>query len=330
MNDSRLGAWGVACARLCVVLALLPVTAGAVGAQSLQGRGGRGHTGSKNALEINGMLVAFGWGFQGGYATADVVTEPSGLDRFPHKHLAGVKYEDISLNADPAEVAGLVNDALAKDHPVNGKVMTLDYNNKAVEETDFFNALVTGFELPPLDAASKEACYVTLTLFPEFTKHVATPAGTAIGGPGTKEEKKCLSSNFEVSISGLEDATKQVSHIEGIAATQKVVEQMVGERAHETASGHWNFSNVSLTVPESQEKKFADWLDDFVVKGNNGHGKEKTMTVKLFAPDRTTLLTLTASGVGIFKLTPEKVEAGSENIRRIQAEVYVTKWEIAK
>ena len=34
------------------------------------------------------------------------------------------------------------------------------------------------------------------------------------------------------------------------------------------------------------------------------------------------LLTLNFAGLGIFKLTPEKVEAGSENIRRIKAEMY--------
>ena len=34
------------------------------------------------------------------------------------------------------------------------------------------------------------------------------------------------------------------------------------------------------------------------------------------------LFTLTFSGLGMFKLTPEKVEAGSENVRRVKAEMY--------
>ena len=34
------------------------------------------------------------------------------------------------------------------------------------------------------------------------------------------------------------------------------------------------------------------------------------------------LFTLTFKHLGIFKLTPEKVEAGSENIRRVKAEMY--------
>ena len=37
---------------------------------------------------------------------------------------------------------------------------------------------------------------------------------------------------------------------------------------------------------------------------------------------KTVLFTLTFKNLGIFKLTPEKVEAGSENIRRVKAEMY--------
>ena len=34
------------------------------------------------------------------------------------------------------------------------------------------------------------------------------------------------------------------------------------------------------------------------------------------------LFSLTFKHLGVFKLTPDKVEAGSENIRRIKAEMY--------
>lgn len=332
MNGSHLRAWAGARAKVCVALALLAVTTASLAAQTPFSKGGvgsRGNTGGKYALETDGAFRAWASGVEGGYPTADVVTEVAGSDHIASKHLAGVKYEDISMNVHPAQGAGFLNDALAKDKRMNGKVLTLNNENKAIEETDFFNALLAGFELSPLDVTSKEPCYVTLTLAPEITKHVATPGGTGIGG---ESPKKCFSSNFEVTISGLEGASKQVKRIEGVTITQKVVENAVGERrGYQNQPGHWDFSNVTLTLPEPLDKKFADWFDDFVVKGNNGHEKQKTMTVKLLAPDmKTTFLTLEASGVGIFKLSPETVKTGSEEVREIKAELYVTQWNVAK
>jgi len=53
---------------------------------------------------------------------------------------------------------------------------------------------------------------------------------------------------------------------------------------------------------------------------------EKTATLEYLTPDlKETLLTLTFYNLGIFKLTPDKVESGSENIRRVKVEMYCEK-----
>ena len=60
-----------------------------------------------------------------------------------------------------------------------------------------------------------------------------------------------------------------------------------------------------------------------VIKGNNGDDKEKGGTLEYLTPNlQEVLFTLTFQHLGIFKLTPEKVESGSENIRRLKAEMY--------
>ena len=50
---------------------------------------------------------------------------------------------------------------------------------------------------------------------------------------------------------------------------------------------------------------------------------ERGGSLTYLTPDlKTELFTITFEHLGIFKLTPEKVEAGSENIRRVKAEMY--------
>ena len=57
------------------------------------------YTAGKFALDL-GRHSSPGWiqSVEGGHATADVVVEKVGADIIQHKHIAGVKYEDITVN----------------------------------------------------------------------------------------------------------------------------------------------------------------------------------------------------------------------------------------
>ncbi|HWF86401.1 MAG TPA: hypothetical protein VG222_16185, partial [Vicinamibacterales bacterium] len=77
------------------------------------------------------------------------------------------------------------------------------------------------------------------------------------------------------------------------------------------------------TCGEAAADQLYAWHEDFVINGNNGQDKEKGGTLEYMSANmKDVLFTLTFSGLGIFKLTPEKVEAGSENVRRVKAEMY--------
>ena len=69
--------------------------------------------------------------------------------------------------------------------------------------------------------------------------------------------------------------------------------------------------------------KCLKWHESFVIDGKNSTDQERTGRLQYLSQDlKTVLLTVNFTGLGIFKLTPEKVEAGSENIRRVRAEMY--------
>jgi len=82
-------------------------------------------------------------------------------------------------------------------------------------------------------------------------------------------------------------------------------------------------SNLVITLSEAYADPFFKWHESFVVNGKNELDHEKTGRLQYLSPDlKSVLITVDFTGLGIFKLTPEKVEAGSENIRRVKAEMY--------
>lgn len=84
-----------------------------------------------------------------------------------------------------------------------------------------------------------------------------------------------------------------------------------------------NYCGAQVTLPEANAEAFYNWHESFVIKGNNGPDEERSGTLEFVTPDlKEVLFTLELKNLGIFRLTPEKVEAGSENIRRVKAEMY--------
>ena len=289
---------------------------------------GRGYVAGKYGVELDGIMAGWISSAEGGHAQSDVVSEKIGPDHIIHKHLAGVKYEDITVNCGTGMSKAFYEWIKASfDHNYqrkNGAIVTADYNYKELSRLTFHNALITEIGFPALDAASKDAAKMTIKFSPEYTK-VDMKQGNSIANAYKNDQaiqKKWLPSNYKLVIDGL-DCTR-VNKIEAITIKQKVVENPTGElRTYEKEPAHLEIPNLVVTLAESHAKEFYDWHDSFVIKGENGDDKEKKGSLTYLTPDlKTELFTISFDHLGIFKLTPEKVEAGSENVRRVKAEMY--------
>jgi len=289
----------------------------------------RGYIAGKYGVELDGIMAGWVSSAEGGHATSDVVNEKVGADHIIKKHIAGVKYEDISISCGTGMSQKFYEWIKASfDHNYtrkNGAIITADYNYKELARLNFFNALITEIGFPALDASSKDAAKMALKITPEYTR-IATSSGPSIAG-GTfandaAKQKKWLPSNFKLVIDKL-DCTR-VNKIEAIVVKQKVIDNPTGElRDYEREPAHLEIPNLVVTLAESHSKEFYDWHQSFVIQGNNGDDQEKGGSLTYLTPDlKTELFTITFDHLGIFKLTPEKVEAGSENIRRVKAELY--------
>src|SRR5262249_35858646 len=69
------------------------------------------------------------------------------------------------------------------------------------------------------------------------------------------------------------------------------------------AAARLEFPDLKVTLSEATSKAWADWHEDFVVKGNNGAGKTKTGVLTLLSADhKGELARVRLSGVGIYRL----------------------------
>jgi len=296
----------------------------------------RAYTGGKYNLEFDPNGNA-GWikDADGGHAVADVVTEKMGADVLARKHLGNVKYEDVSFKCGTGMSREFYNwiDTAIKftsnvDGRKNGAIVHFDYDYNELSRLTFHEALVTEFAMPALDASSKDPAMMTVKFKPEWTRKT-------FGGGGKKTssnlkpdvQKKWLPANFRLRFTNdasFDLALQKVNKIEALTIKQKVVENAIGEqRDYQQEPAAIEFPNLVITLAESHADKFYQWHENFVIKGVNGDDQEKTAMLEYLSPDLTTVLfTLTLEHCGVFKLSPDKIEAGVESIRRVKVEMY--------
>jgi hypothetical protein len=181
---------------------------------------------------------------------------------------------------------------------------------------------------PGLDAGSKDAAFLTVKLSPEYTQWVVGQKTPFAFGPGIKGgvQKKWLVANFALQIDGL-DCTR-VQAIDPLTARLAVEEDAVSEpRDYQSQPARLDVPELAVTMPDIHAGTFRAWLEDFVIKGNNGPGAEKHGTLEYRSPTQEVYFTLTFQNLGIIKLTRLPVTA-ADKIRLVRAEMYCEQIEL--
>lgn len=293
--------------------------------------GSRGYVAGKYAIELDGINAGWVWSVEGGNASSEVVVEKMSVQHAQHKHISGVKYEDISITCGTGMSQAFyqwIQNTLDYQHTrKNGSVISANYDQIEMSRMTFYNALLTEFGMPALDGSAKDAAKMTVKFAPEFTR---TKIGQGAKLTGFKTDpniqKKWLTSNFRIRIDGIpDDVLQRVNKIEALTVKQKVVEHALGEtRDYQKEGGGIEFPHLVFTLAENAADDFYKWHESFVIKGESHENSEKNGSIVYLTNDlKTPLYTLNFFHMGIFKLTPDKVEAGNEQIRRIKIELYV-------
>jgi hypothetical protein len=267
---------------------------------------------------------------EGGGVSADVVTEKTGPDHISKKHLSGVRYEDISIDAglDSKPLIDWIAASWKGNYQrKNGSVLSLDYNYTIRGEREFAEALIAETTIPALDGGSKEPGYINVKLAPEMIRAKAGSGAKAPAGIGSKQQKWARS-NFTFEMAGLDG--KRVARIEPFTVRQRPAENPVGEaRDYEKAPSAIEFPNLKISLSQAGAESWTDWHDDFVVKGNNGEDKERNGAIVFRTPDyQGELGRINLFNCGIFRLAPEGQQAGRDAIARLTAELYCERMEL--
>jgi hypothetical protein len=290
----------------------------------------RAYAAGKFALTLGGTAILWLKRVEGGTATSPVVVESPGADRISAKHIAGVQYENIALTTDLQSKT--LNDWIAASWKggagrQSGSILAATYDYSIVSEREFTDALLVETTLPTLDVGSKDAAQIIVKLAPEHTR--LKPGSGKAALTENKAAKRWLLSNFRFEMTGV-DGTR-VNKIDSFTVRQSTSENPVGEmRDYEKTPSSIEFPNLRITFAASAAQTWLEWHEDFVVKGNNGTDKERNGAIVYLDQSRTAELgRVNLSNCGIFRLAPEKVEAGSENIQRMVAELYCERMDLS-
>ncbi len=277
----------------------------------------RSYAGGSYLLEINGQST-FLRKVDGGDISAVVVQNGA------KKQIGAPVYGEFEMQMGPPADKGLqdwIKSTLAGSQKrTSGKVIAADINHDAKSVREFREALITEVTFPAADAASKEAAFLTVKFAPQDIKE-SKPSGTVAKETEAKQ-KAMLSSNFRLTVDGLDCA--HVSKVDAVTFKQAAVPDATGIRRDPTkGAGAMTLSNLKVTLSGPSGQSWADWHKSFVIEGKHGDDQEKSGTLEFLDPTlKKPLLTIKFQHLGIFSLSDEPSESGSDKIQKTVAELY--------
>lgn len=267
-----------------------------------------GYSAGKFVLQIEGSDAGYLLAVEGGHPFGVVVDEaPDG------KRLAGVSYApivlDVGASMDPAlhEWVAAMLDGTQK--AASGAILLLDYDYRERSRIDWKEAVITEVEFPGADASVKDPPRVRVTIQPQSTRTaVGSGAKYQPKSTGKPTAKGSAGSAFRFTVSGLELACIKVAEVAPFAVRHG--------RERDVA-------DVVFWLAESEAAPFVQWFDDFVINGNNSAGQERTATLSFLGHSLTQeLLRIDFRGLGIFRVSHERREAGLDRVSRVKVEMY--------
>jgi phage tail-like protein len=314
----------------CLMLAVVVALSGS----TLAAPENRSYVAGNYMLVLDGVKCGFLKTVDGGGITAEVINEPVGPDHFIRKHIGKPKYEEFVIQVG-FSMGKPVYEWIAQSWKMNyqrknGSLIAADYNLTPKSERQFMEALITETTIPAMDGSSKEPAYLTVKFSPESIRMVK-PSDKSLAaefGSPKGEQKMFLPCNFRLEIDGINCA--KVSRIEPLTVKQTAVTDDVGDaRDRMKEPGKLEFPNLKITISEAEAQPFLDWHENFVIKGNNDQSQEKNGSLSLLSTNaEKMLMRINFFNLGIFRVQPAKAEANSDQIKRVEVEMYVERMEL--
>jgi len=285
----------------------------------------RSFTSARFGLELDGAAVGMVSIVQGGNAVGNVVKEPAGEDPFVKKHLGNVGYRDIVIEfgADMAPAMfDWIKAALQRQYaPKNGAIVTLDLNRRARSRLEFTGAQITEVTFPAADGASRDVVQFVVRLTPLVTTQNRNPSPAVFGGP-TARTTAIRENLFSFTINGI-SGLQYVTKVEQITVKLPLLidPSLVCAICEPVPVPPIDFPTISFTLAEAHAESVDQWLNDFVVNGNNDDAAERSGALS-FMLNASARFTLSFSHLGIVEMASEITDGTSNTIMKVVVSMY--------
>lgn len=291
------------------------------------------------ALELDGKKdVGLFRSIEGGGVRADVMTYQAGGDHARLRQLGKPKYEDIKLQVGMSMTHEFWDWLTAfvdgRGTRKNGAIVAADFYYRERARRTFSEGLLKELTFPKLDATDKNPAYLTVAMAVE-TMTFERGSGGEIQQPSKWVEQRAWKScNFRMTLDGLGDACASVTKIDAFTIKQAIAEYHGGGRLEPIkVPTEVEFPNVTFYVPEASAQPFMDACArhfSSAAKGGVTGGVRTNLNtngsiVVLDNTLKSEIFSISLSGVDIFSVTPDKADAGSEEIKLVKVEAYVEK-----
>jgi len=271
---------------------------------------------SKLALEIDGKFAGYLKSCDPGTFELEKVEHASGAYLEKRKSGGGMKYGPQSATFAISESLILANWSMSlgrkKCVTADGAFLMADHNFVATRRRDFREAYITECKFPSLDASAAKQAFMFDVKW-QATSFQDSKASGVIAAEQSKTQKTWLSANYRLMNMPFE--TKFVSKIDLPTITGKLATESYGESRQ--IEHHYASQDCSDTVIHCSGGLMRDqvlpYIQKVIMDGKLTDGEYFDCQVDLLDPSLTkTLGSVILKGMGLYKYTEQKLEAGQE------------------
>lgn len=292
-------------------------------------------------LELDGEEeVSLFRSIEGGGVKLDVMTYNNQVGKTYQRfrQLAKPKYEDIKLQVGMAMSDPFWNWVerffTGEQDRKTGAIIAADFYYKERARRHFKAGMIRELTFPKLDASDKSPVYMNIGISVEDMEFVAG-SGNKIKmidpkSPGFQDQKMWTACNFEFTLHGIDGidlASTKVTKIESFTIKQNIIEyHMGGQLSPIKTPSTIDFPNLTFYLPEAHAQPFVDYFTakNKLWQQNDKAGNSSPLHGSIICNDaqHNKLCELTFLGADIVGVTPDRMDATSEEIKMVKVEMY--------
>jgi phage tail-like protein len=286
----------------------------------------RSYAAAHFALELDGKdEVGLFKSIEGGSIKTDVMTYQHGASFERWRQLGKPKFEDLKLQVGLSMskpfyewIDGFFKKKVERK---TGAIVAADFYYSERARREFKEALIKEIVFPKLDGQDKSAVYMGVSIAVEDMVFKKGTAKKLTKPSGFDKQKQWTSNNFRFRLDGFESECARVSKIDSFTVKQNILEYHAGGfRAPIKCSSQVEYPQLSFYVPEVDSQKFAD---HFKKRGVDGEVPGRlTGSITTFDSENKDLFEISMDGVDICNVQPDKLDAGSEEIKLVKIDIY--------